>query len=158
MTAGRLSARGTYGRMSHALTASPPKDAVGIVTLNASPASPADISTRKATRFLRNANRHPSASRITITTCGNTMISGRYQESLANIDAAAAGPMRMSTASNSAAPRMNNAARTLRISLDPHGPLGPLRSPLLGAVIWQRKSCVTGARGLKVAFQFLTGT
>src|SRR3989442_13434983 len=116
--------------------------------------TPADIRARKATRLLRNANRHPSASRITITACGNTMISGRYQESLANIDAAAAGPMRISTAMNSAAPRMNNAARTLRISLDPHGPPGQLRSPRLGAVIWQRNG---GDVGIGVLAALLLG-
>ena len=63
-TLGRLSARGTYGRMNQAFTASPPTDAVGVVMLNASPASRAASSERNGTASRWNANRQPSVSSV----------------------------------------------------------------------------------------------
>ena len=55
MTEGKPSVSGTQGRTSHALTASPPTEAVGVVRLNASPARRAARSEGKGTASRRKA-------------------------------------------------------------------------------------------------------
>ncbi len=55
MTDGSPSRSGAQGLTSHALTASPPTEAVGVVRLKASPAKRAPRSARKGTRSRRKA-------------------------------------------------------------------------------------------------------
>jgi hypothetical protein len=51
ITEGRLSVSGVHGLTSHAFTASPPTEAVGVVRLKASPASRAARRGGKGTAF-----------------------------------------------------------------------------------------------------------
>src|SRR5947207_2123534 len=114
ITEGTLVSSGTRPRRSQALTASPPSAAVGVATLNASPASRTQRGVRKATPSWRNAKRQPSVSNTMTSTTGKQRTIASRQESWTNEARIAAGSFVATRTASRPAPKTSSAARRER--------------------------------------------
>src|SRR5437879_8417228 len=119
ITEGTLVSSGTRPRRSQALTASPPSAAVGVATLNASPASRTQRRVRKATPPRRNANCQPSVSNTMTSTTGKQSTIASRQESWTIEARIAAGSFVATRTASRPTPSTSSKARTERRSALP---------------------------------------
>src|SRR5436309_2491136 len=119
ITEGTLASSGTRPRRSEAFTASPPRAAVGVTRLKASPARRTSRRVRKATASRRNANSHPSVSNTMTSATGKQSTIASRHESWTIEARIAAGSFVATRTANRTTPTTSKTSRRWRRSALP---------------------------------------